>query len=82
VLVLPQVPAEFLEAALQQSQREASEAISRWRLSAPVAGGALLLGGLAYSGPQEDWKKRVDRALEAGRRSFSKASLMLRRSRR
>jgi hypothetical protein len=79
VLNLPEVPAEFVEAALLEAELPQDEpGLSRWRLAAPLAGGALVLGGLAASS-REDWEKRVDQALEAGRHSLGKAARLLRK---
>jgi hypothetical protein len=79
VLNLPEVPAEFVEAALLEAELPQDEpGLSRWRLAAPLAGGALVLGGLAASS-REEWEKRVDQALEAGRHSLGKAARLLRK---
>ncbi|MEQ8788831.1 MAG: hypothetical protein RIC55_21140, partial [Pirellulaceae bacterium] len=88
----PMAPQEFVEAAQAEAdpaeagagENSAKPAISatRWRLAAPLAGGAMVLGSLAAGSKRENWKNRVDQALDSGRRSLGKAARLMRRMRK
>ena len=62
-------------------RQEAASAMTRWRLSRPLVGGAILLGGLSVV-TNEQWEERVDQAMQTGRHSLKKAARLLRRKKR